>query len=294
MKNIVKNLNRGFIPLVTLVITCVIVAAGALIYTPQNNAFAGDVPEGGFCAWSIPFAGIPSITCTADADCPQNIWSVGSGVANTCETALYHCSGVYTDWAWGNGIKLCDPTIPLVTDPWGAPVHLQCLLFGGWNAGTCDTPTSDLCGDWRLTPPEECDDGNLDDGDGCSGTCKLECGNGVITPNEECDDGNTDPGDGCSAACQLDVDCSLANIDHAEGSDTWTLTPHDWSQLEGEEYYWYADSDFDAIQDWVDGVGDLPDKILHDVVVEESPDVWVPNVKFLREPIVVVSEISIL
>jgi len=36
---------------------------------------------------------------------------------------------------------------------------------------------------------EECDDGNLANGDGCSSTCVLEnCGNGSIDPYEECDD----------------------------------------------------------------------------------------------------------
>lgn len=30
------------------------------------------------------------------------------------------------------------------------------------------------CGDLSFDPPEECDDGNLEDGDGCSATCTLE------------------------------------------------------------------------------------------------------------------------
>lgn len=57
------------------------------------------------------------------------------------------------------------------------------------------------------TPGEECDDGNLVIGDGCSGGCKIEfgwacnltalnksvcyqvCGNGIVTINETCDVG---------------------------------------------------------------------------------------------------------
>jgi len=63
---------------------------------------------------------------------------------------------------------------------------------------------------------EFCDDGDTDDGDGCSSFCTVEpqwgcsrvngersicqrCGNGVIEGNEECDDDNTDNGDGCGA-----------------------------------------------------------------------------------------------
>jgi uncharacterized repeat protein (TIGR03806 family) len=89
------------------------------------------------------------------------------------------------------------------------------------NNGTeaCEPPGTDLCddscqlraplcGDGFLTPPEECDDGNLDDGDGCSSTCTEElpppCGDGIVDPGEECDDGNELSGDGCSALCVLE------------------------------------------------------------------------------------------
>lgn len=79
---------------------------------------------------------------------------------------------------------------------------------------------------------EVCDDGNLRDGDGCSGDCRvletcgngkldaqegcdwsagmacsadcvsnLVCGNGFRDRHEVCDDGNTESGDGCSAGC---------------------------------------------------------------------------------------------
>ena len=36
--------------------------------------------------------------------------------------------------------------------------------------------------------PEECDDGNTDDGDGCADDCRIErCGDGVLQSDEECD-----------------------------------------------------------------------------------------------------------
>jgi len=77
------------------------------------------------------------------------------------------------------------------------------------------------CGDgiWDPTFGEECDDGNLIDGDGCSSTCRCEsnvpngdgtckasaCGDGVLSPGEQCDDGNNVNGDGCSSTCQCEV-----------------------------------------------------------------------------------------
>jgi len=76
---------------------------------------------------------------------------------------------------------------------------------------------------------EECDDGNLEDGDGCSrgceveegwtcvggwcetGTCRPVCGDGiVIAGQEQCDDGNWWAYDGCSGSCTVECgwDCS--------------------------------------------------------------------------------------
>ena len=67
---------------------------------------------------------------------------------------------------------------------------------------------SDTCGDAvtdRLFG-EICDDGNISDGDGCSGNCRVleRCGDGVLDQYETCDDGNREDGDGCSADCVSD------------------------------------------------------------------------------------------
>jgi len=60
--------------------------------------------------------------------------------------------------------------------------------------------------------PEQCDDNNLANGDGCSATCTIEvplavvCGNGIAQgPTETCDDGNVLNSDGCSSACQIEL-----------------------------------------------------------------------------------------
>jgi cysteine-rich repeat protein len=62
------------------------------------------------------------------------------------------------------------------------------------------------CGDNVTNPGEECDDGDLIDGDGCDSNCTVTaCGNRVVTAGEQCDDGNLAGGDCCSAACQLEA-----------------------------------------------------------------------------------------
>ena len=63
-----------------------------------------------------------------------------------------------------------------------------------------------LCGNGTTTTPQEdCDDGNLNCGDGCSNTCRNEvCGDNVVTCNETCDDGNRSDNDACPGDCVID------------------------------------------------------------------------------------------
>lgn len=78
------------------------------------------------------------------------------------------------------------------------------------------------CGDGLLImPDEQCDDGNLIDGDGCSSTCTIEpmCGDGVLNAGESCDDGNNINGDGCSSACTIEAYCGDGNLNDGEQCD---------------------------------------------------------------------------
>ena len=78
------------------------------------------------------------------------------------------------------------------------------------------TPSTPVCGDGVSAGFEGCDDGNTNNGDGCSSICQVEngyacvgapsvcsiqCGDGITAGSETCDDGNTTAGDGCSATC---------------------------------------------------------------------------------------------
>ncbi|CAI2382438.1 unnamed protein product [Moneuplotes crassus] len=76
------------------------------------------------------------------------------------------------------------------------------------------------CGDGVVLGNEECDDGNSDNEDGCSSSCRVEigytctstqptictlnCGNSMQESLEECDDGGLVASDGCSSTCTVE------------------------------------------------------------------------------------------
>ena len=61
------------------------------------------------------------------------------------------------------------------------------------------------CGNGVKDAGEQCDDGNTNNNDGCSATCKIEyCGDCIKQTGEQCDDGNTVNGDGCSSTCKIE------------------------------------------------------------------------------------------
>ncbi|WP_373046384.1 DUF4215 domain-containing protein [Vulgatibacter sp.] len=105
-------------------------------------------------------------------------------------------------------------TIFMVVDGWGTGV--------GYNEGDFELTVAEVrCGDGRLKGDEACDDGDLDDGDGCSSVCTIEsgfvcptagaacrpiqCGDGFVDGDEACDDSNTTAGDGCSSTCAVET-----------------------------------------------------------------------------------------
>lgn len=79
-----------------------------------------------------------------------------------------------------------------------------------------DVPEVDAgpdCGDGVVTPPEECDDGNPLDGDGCDNTCEFSC-----ESSTDCD-----TGDPCLEASCVDHVCAQTFVDgDADGVSPFT------------------------------------------------------------------------
>ncbi|MBE2251428.1 MAG: DUF4215 domain-containing protein, partial [Myxococcus sp.] len=74
-----------------------------------------------------------------------------------------------------------------------------------------------VCGDGVRAGGELCDDGNMDDTDGCTRLCAFSpatayCGDGMMNGAEACDDGNLVSGDGCEVDCTTTVTATASNI----------------------------------------------------------------------------------
>jgi cysteine-rich repeat protein len=76
------------------------------------------------------------------------------------------------------------------------------------------------CGDGKVDPGEQCDDGNRTDGDSCLNNCqKARCGDGVVWAGVEgCDDGNSVDTDGCRNDCALPT-CGDGVVEQGEQCD---------------------------------------------------------------------------
>ncbi|MCP3869349.1 MAG: SUMF1/EgtB/PvdO family nonheme iron enzyme, partial [Gammaproteobacteria bacterium] len=174
--------------------------------------------------------------CIISSFCSSGYHDGGDGVCVLENT----CSNGYHDG--GDGV--CVEDVPCTAsdtcsdhgtciDTTGMPVCYCDEGYAGAICDTCDTGYYDggngecvpvKCGDGLAVDDEECDDSNMDDGDGCSSLCRLEpgfacetgggschptvCGDGVEEGSEQCDDGNDLIGDGCTPFCKNEPDCS--------------------------------------------------------------------------------------
>src|SRR5262245_23182573 len=118
---------------------------GDAFVTPPEDCDDGNVTNGDGCD-SCQFS------CTIDADCAPADVCAGNG---TCDTATHICMA-------------------------GTPLPDNSPCMGGFcSGGTC---AAAFCGDTNITPNEDCDDGNVIDGDGCDSDCTFSC----VNPGADC------------------------------------------------------------------------------------------------------------
>ena len=199
----------------------------------EINNNSGQIEEGA-CVWSENdreckcWTSLP-VPCTGNDKefCPENrgACSIQNGDTQTWGTCIWNntnntCQCVPSD---ANNPAPCQG----INDRRYCPENAQCAVFisegpnAGLRQGTCKwnincqcdiTTNVGVCGDGVLQKNEQCDDGNIINGDGCSATCQDEtistpqpvCGDGNLDTGEDCDDRNTVSGDGCSATCQTE------------------------------------------------------------------------------------------
>ncbi|MEM6640720.1 MAG: DUF4215 domain-containing protein [Pseudomonadota bacterium] len=171
--------------------------------------------------------------------------SSGSGVWNTYGSDPYNPTAKRLVGVLSGGLAACSGSVPnnefdcygKFSEAWAGGSTASTRLVD-WldpaNTGTLIVDGADpmpaMCGDSIIGAGEDCDDGNLAGGDGCSASCDIEpgfscvepdggpsvcfpiaCGNGLVEINEQCDDGNTAGGDGCSASCEVEAGFTCDN-----------------------------------------------------------------------------------
>jgi cysteine-rich repeat protein len=192
------------------------------------DAMAGDgcsatcVVEAGYTCTTAS----PSV-CTDVDECADSTDNCAANAmcSNTAGGFMCACNTGYS----GNGIT-CTDINECTAGTDNCDVNATCTNQSGsftcacksgfmGNGTTCTT----MCGDGIMIGQEDCDDGDMNSGDGCSMSCQFEagfecagvpslcrpvCGDGMTVGAESCDDSNTHDGDGCDAHCQVEPDGS--------------------------------------------------------------------------------------
>jgi cysteine-rich repeat protein len=118
-------------------------------------------------------------------------------------------------FAWSNSSSFPRSFAVVVHDGFGGPVSSSFTVSHTVEPIGCGDGARDY---GEFGAPEQCDDGNVAIGDGCSATCTVEpgwdcqngpcvpvvCGDEVVAGEEACDDGGTEAEDGCSETCSVE------------------------------------------------------------------------------------------
>ncbi len=158
--------------------------------------------------------GDPVHTCTTSAD-DHTVWFEytspvnGMIVFDLVPQSAAQVLSAYTGTCGGLAEEACNVGPPNeyagISFPVeaGATYLIEASSAAGADDLTIESWLAAVCGDGThaFAYGEDCDDGNLVDGDGCDSDCHFKCGNGVTEGTEQCDDGNAVNTDACTNAC---------------------------------------------------------------------------------------------
>ncbi len=177
-------------------------ASGAPVFT--------SVPDGTGCRAATGLCDAGSI-CQAGM-CVDNFHPAGTvcrpaaGVCDVAESCTGNSATCPADQFLPAGTQCRPATGPCDVAESCTGNSATCPADGFAPAGTPCGPVGAACnGMGACMPPEVCNNGVDDDGDGqIDEGCPPVCGNGIVEAGEQCDDGNLVDGDGCSSTCQIE------------------------------------------------------------------------------------------
>ncbi|MFA6591505.1 MAG: IPT/TIG domain-containing protein [Patescibacteria group bacterium] len=202
--------------------------------------------DGSACAVDRVALAPSAITLRSTGD-RASFSSSAFGAADSCSASGQRLTGFSYSWAWTDPIKdqNIDNDSSTRVAEWlgGTMVDTSPSSVSTSCTASCTSKGSvaysAICGDGTADAlaGEECEDGNVANGDGCSSSCLREgnstagttCGNGRVERSssgagEDCDDGNKADGDGCSSLCLAEgsrfVGATCGNHDIAADTTT--------------------------------------------------------------------------
>jgi len=202
--------------------TCVIEVAscGNGILEGNEECDDNDLTAGDGCDALCQFEGLACVPHATPGIADETIEQCVCGLDPFC------CDNSWDEICVGEVVNDCsvncgDPCNPHPGSGSNEPSATSCVCAvvpgcctGDWTATCVAAATNDcgacepaVCGDGTVAFPEQCDDGNNTNNDGCNATCMIEnavCGDNDVEGAEECDDGNTAANDGCNATCQFE------------------------------------------------------------------------------------------